>query len=173
MCLFVKLCKLLYMTKAVFPGSFDPPTIGHLNIIQRASKLFDEVDVVIAVNENKNYLFNQDERTNMLLELIKDYKNVSVHTWNGLIVEYAKKINAKVLIRGIRNSADFSYEFELSMINHNLNPKIETLFIPTDQKYILLKSSTIKELAHFGGDISEMVPKNVENAIKAKFKKLL
>ncbi len=161
------------MTKAVFPGSFDPPTIGHLNIIQRASKLFDEVDVVIAVNENKNYLFNQDERTNMLLELIKDYKNVSVHTWNGLIVEYAKKINAKVLIRGIRNSADFSYEFELSMINHNLNPKIETLFIPTDQKYILLKSSTIKELAHFGGDISEMVPKNVENAIKAKFKKLL
>ena len=102
------------MTKAVFPGSFDPPTIGHLNIIQRASKLFDEIDVVIAVNESKKYLFNQQERTKMLCELVKDYKNVSVHTWNGLIVDYAAKNNSKVLIRGIRNATDFSYEIELS-----------------------------------------------------------
>lgn len=156
------------MTKAVFPGSFDPPTIGHLNIIQRASKLFDEIDVVIAVNESKKYLFNQQERTKMLCELVKDYKNVSVHTWNGLIVDYAAKNNSKVLIRGIRNATDFSYEIELSMINHNLYPEIETLFIPTEQKYILLKSSTIKELAHFGGDISEMVPPIVEKAIREK-----
>ncbi len=161
------------MTKAVFPGSFDPPTIGHLNIIQRASKLFDEIDVVIAVNESKKYLFNQQERTKMLCELVKDYKNVSVHTWNGLIVDYAAKNNSKVLIRGIRNATDFSYEIELSMINHNLYPEIETLFIPTEQKYILLKSSTIKELAHFGGDISEMVPPIVEKAIREKLNQQL
>ena len=153
------------MSIAVFPGSFDPPTNGHLNIIQRASTMFDSIDVVIAVNSEKKYLFSQEERFSMLKELVKPYKNVTVHIWEGLIVNYAKKTGAKILLRGIRNTIDFSYEFELSLMNHNLNNEIETLFIPTDQKYLLLKSSSIKELARFGGNISEMVPPFVEDRL--------
>lgn len=157
------------MSIAVFPGSFDPPTNGHLNIIQRASTMFDSIDVVIAVNSEKKYLFSQEERFSMLKELVKPYKNVSVHIWEGLIVNYAKKTGARILLRGIRNTIDFSYEFELSLMNHNLNNEIETLFIPTDQKYLLLKSSSIKELARFGGNISEMVPPFVEDALRKKY----
>lgn len=156
------------MTKAVFAGTFDPPTYGHLDIIQRASSLFDSVDILIAVNENKKTLFSQSEREEMLKDLVKDIKNVEVHCWNGLVVDYASKTGAKVLIRGIRNSIDFAYEFDLSLMNRKLKSSIETLFIPTNQKYLLLKSSTIKELAHFGGDISEMVPPLIEKAIKDK-----
>ena len=96
------------MTKAVFPGSFDPPTNGHLNIIKRAAELFDEVDVVIAVNSDKKYLFSEEERLSMLSEIVKAFKNVRVHSWNGLIVEYAEKSGSKVLLRGIRNVSDFS-----------------------------------------------------------------
>ena len=158
------------MTKAVFPGSFDPPTNGHLNIIKRACSLFDEVDVVLAVNSDKNYLFTEDERKEMLLEMVKDFKNVKVNVWNGLIVEYAKKSGSKVLLRGIRNVNDFSYEFDLSLLNHKLNSEIETLFIPTEQKYLLMKSSSIKELARYNGDISEMVPLCVQKKLKEKFK---
>lgn len=158
------------MTKAVFPGSFDPMTNGHINIIQRAAKLFDEIDVVIAVNDGKNCLFSTEERLALVRALIKPYRNVSVHTWDGLIVEYAKKTGAKVLIRGIRNINDFSYEFDLSLMNHNLNPEVETLYIPTDQKFLLLKSSAIKELAKLGGDISGMVPDNVRSALEKKFR---
>ena len=157
------------MSIAVFPGSFDPPTNGHLNIIQRASTMFDSIDVVIAVNSEKKYLFSQEERFSMLKELVKPYKNVTVHIWEGLIVNYAKKTGAKILLRGIRNTIDFSYEFELSLMNHNLNNEIETLFIPTDQKYLLLKSSSIKELARFGGNISEMVSPFVEEALRKKY----
>lgn len=157
------------MSIAVFPGSFDPPTNGHLNIIQRASTMFDSIDVVIAVNSEKKYLFSQEERFSMLKELVKPYKNVTIHIWEGLIVNYAKKTGARILLRGIRNTIDFSYEFELSLMNHNLNNEIETLFIPTDQKYLLLKSSSIKELARFGGNISEMVPPFVEDALRKKY----
>lgn len=157
------------MSIAVFPGSFDPPTNGHLNIIQRASTMFESIDVVIAVNSEKKYLFSQEERLSMLKELVKPYKNVTVHTWEGLIVNYAKTTGAKILLRGIRNTIDFSYEFELSLMNHNLNNEIETLFIPTDQKYLLLKSSSIKELARFGGNVSEMVPPLVEDALRKKY----
>lgn len=158
------------MSKAIFAGSFDPPTNGHLNIIQRAASLFDSVDVVIAVNDSKKCLFSKEEREDLVSALIKNIPNVSVHTWDGLIVDYAKKTGARVLIRGIRNSNDFSYEFDLSLMNYHLNPGIETVFLPTDQKFLLLKSSTIKELAHFGGDISEMVPENVKKAIEIKVK---
>ena len=157
------------MSIAVFPGSFDPPTNGHLNIIQRASTMFESIDVVIAVNSEKKYLFSQEERLSMLKELVKPYKNVTVHTWEGLIVNYAKTTGARILLRGIRNTIDFSYEFELSLMNHNLNNEIETLFIPTDQKYLLLKSSSIKELERFCGNVSEMVPPLVEDALRKKY----
>lgn len=159
------------MTNAIFPGSFDPPTNGHLNIIHRASKLFDHLYVVVAVNESKKCLFSDEERFSMMKELVKDIPNVSVSIYNGLIVNCAKELDAKVLIRGIRNSVDFSYEFDLSLMNHNLNPDIETMFIPTEQKFLLLKSSSIKELAHFGGDVSSMVPKIVNDALIKKNKK--
>ncbi len=157
------------MTTAVFPGSFDPPTYGHINIIERASRLFDHVDVVIAVNPEKKYLFSDTERVDMLVQLTSGFENVSVHTCKGLIVSYCKDIGANVLIRGIRNSLDFAYEFDLSMINKSLNPDIETLFVPTEQKYLLIRSSSIKELARFGGDISGMVPPLVEKGIREKY----
>ena len=159
------------MIKAVFPGSFDPPTNGHLDIIQRASKLFDDVDVLISVNPNKNYMFTEQERLEMLTTLLKDYKNVQIHVWEGLIVNYAKQTGAKVLIRGIRSTNDFSYEFELAHMNQNLNPQIETMFLPSKEKWGVVKSSSIKELALFGGDISRMVPPLVEAELKKKLGK--
>lgn len=157
------------MIKAVFAGSFDPPTNGHLDIIQRASSLFDNVDVVISVNPEKHYLFTEEERKSMMDELVKEFPNVTVHICNSLIVNYAKQIGAKVLIRGIRSTNDFSYEFDLAHMNQNLNPEIETLFLPTKEKYAIVKSSSIKELAMFGGDISRMVPKIVEEQLKKKY----
>ena len=159
------------MIKAVFPGSFDPPTNGHLDIIKRASKLFDDVDVVISVNPAKQYMFSENERLEMLKTLLKDFKNVQVHLWEGLIVNYAREQGAKVLIRGIRSSNDFSYEFELAHMNQNLNPQIETLFLPSKEKWGVVKSSSIKELALFGGDISRMVPPLVEAELKKKLGK--
>lgn len=159
------------MNKAIFPGTFDPPTNGHLNIIQRAAGLFEEIDVVVAVNKKKACLFSVEERVSLLEELVKDLPNVTVHVCSGLIVDYARKNGSRILIRGIRNSIDFSYEFDLSLMNHNLNPKVETLFIPTDQKYLVLKSSAIKELAAFGGDVSSMVPESVRIALEKKYVK--
>ena len=158
------------MSKAVFPGSFDPPTLGHLNIIERASSLFTEIDVVVAVNPEKKYLFTPEERVEMLRELTKNYSNVKIHTWNSLIVDYAEKNGADVLLRGIRNATDFAYEFDLSLINHSLNNKVDTIFIPCEQKYVTIKSSSIKELARFGGDISQMVPELVAREVQKKFK---
>lgn len=159
------------MSKAVFPGSFDPPTLGHLNIIERASSLFTEIDVVVAVNPEKKYLFTPEERVEMLRELTKNYNNVKIHTWNSLIVDYAEKNGADVLLRGIRNATDFAYEFDLSLINHSLNNKVDTIFIPCEQKYVTIKSSSIKELAKFGGDISQMVPELVAREVQKKYKK--
>lgn len=158
------------MIKAVFAGSFDPPTNGHLDIINRASKLFEKVDVVISVNPDKKYMFSEDERLQMMQELIKDYKNVTVHAYQGLIVNYAKRENAKVLVRGVRSTNDFAYEFDLALMNQNLNPEIETVFLQSKEKYAIVKSSSIKELAKFGGDISRMVPQIVAEKLKEKYK---
>ena len=157
------------MFKAVFPGSFDPPTLGHLNIIERVSGIFDEVVVVIAENRQKKYLFSAEERLNMIKEMAKDRKNVRCLIWDSLIVELMKKEGIQLLIRGVRGMEDFSYEFELSMMNKALEPNIETLFITTDPKYIVLRSSSIKELASFNGDVSLMVPPLVSSALKKKF----
>lgn len=154
---------------AVFAGSFDPPTYGHLNVIERAGRLFDRIHIVIAVNRKKKYLFSTEERLDMMRELVKPFSGVSVHLWDRLIVDYAKEHNAQILLRGVRNSADFSYELELSMMNRGLNPDIETVFIPTDPKYVVIRSSAIKEVASFGGDISSMVPDSVKERLKMKF----
>ena len=157
------------MVKAVFAGSFDPPTFGHLNIIERAQKLFSEIHVVIAVNKNKSDCFSGEERLDVIQKLVSRWDNVSVHLWDSLIVDYAKKIQADVLIRGVRNDNDFLYEFDLAMMNKSLNPQIETLFLVPDPKFFVLRSSSIKELAAFGGDVSTMVPPIVEAMLKKKF----
>jgi len=154
--------------KAAFPGSFDPPTLGHLNIIQRSASIFDEITVVIAENSQKSYLFSAEERREMVSALVKPWKNVSVVVCNGLIVDFLKKNTIPVIIRGVRGG-DFSYEFELSMMNRALNPEIETIFLTTDPAYLVIRSSAIKELASFGGNVSSMVPPAVEAALKAKF----
>jgi pantetheine-phosphate adenylyltransferase len=157
------------MIKAVFPGSFDPPTFGHLNIVERASALFDELLVVVAVNRQKTGLFAPEERRDLLLELLAGRPNVSVQLCDTLIVEFAKSHGCKVLVRGVRSVPDFSYEFELSIMNRGLDPGIETIFMPTDPKFFVLRSSAIKELALYDGDLSTMVPPNVAEAVKAKF----
>ena len=157
------------MVKAVFAGSFDPPTNGHLDIIKRASGLFESVDVVVSVNPEKKTMFTEEERVQFLQELIKPFGNVSVHSYKGIVVNYAKEVGAKVLVRGVRSANDFGYEFELALMNQNLNPDIETVFLQSKEKYAIVKSSSIKQLAQFGGDISRMVPPLVAEALSKKY----
>lgn len=156
------------MIKAVLPGTFDPPTLGHVNMVERASKLFDTLYVVIAVNRLKQTQFTEDERLTMMQELFVHLDNVQVMTWQGLVVDFASKHQANVIIRGVRALADFGYEFELAMTNKQLNPDIEVLFMPTDPKYFVLRSSAIKDMALHGADISKMVPRQVAQALMAK-----
>jgi len=158
-----------FMVKAIFPGSFDPATLGHLNIVERVSKLFDELTVIIAENRQKQYFFTAAERLALMTELVKPWKNVSVTIWDSLIVDYMKQNNTRILVRGVRGMEDFSYEFELSMMNKSLYPDIETILMVTDPKYFVIRSSSIRELASFNGDISAMVPPIVAAALKAKF----
>lgn len=158
----------LGMFKVLLPGTFDPPTNGHLNILKRASRLFDEVAVVIAANLEKAHLFSPEERVSMMQALTQGMPNVTVTIWNGLIVDFAEKIGVFVIVRGVRALADFDYEFELSLMNRSLNRRIETIFLPTDQKYSVLRSSAIKEVARFGGDVTGMVPPIVARALREK-----
>jgi pantetheine-phosphate adenylyltransferase len=155
--------------KAAFPGSFDPPTSGHINVISRAASLFGELVVVVAENKQKKYLFSAEERASMIRELVKDYKNVTVTVCDCLIVDYLKKMGIKLLIRGVRGIEDFSYEFELSMMNRTLDPDIETIFMTTDPEFFVIRSSSIKELASFKGNLHGMVPPLVAKALKEKY----
>jgi pantetheine-phosphate adenylyltransferase len=154
---------------AAFPGSFDPPTSGHVNVISRAASIFSELIVVVAENKQKKYLFNAEERASLIRELIKDYKNVSVTVCDCLIVDFLKKKNIKLLVRGVRGIEDFTYEFELSMMNRTLDPDIETIFMTTDPEYFVIRSSSIKELASFNGNLHGMVPPLVAKALKEKY----
>jgi pantetheine-phosphate adenylyltransferase len=158
------------MLKAAFPGSFDPPTLGHLDIIQRAAGIFDELLVVVAENRQKKYLFSAEERAAMIRQLAGDRPNVSVTVCDSLIVDFLQKQGIKVLIRGVRGMEDFSYEFEVSMTNKALNSSIETLFMTTDPEYFVLRSSSIKEIASFQGNISGMVPPLVAEALREKYR---
>jgi pantetheine-phosphate adenylyltransferase len=155
--------------KAAFPGSFDPPTSGHINVIERAAALFGELVVVVAENKQKKYLFSAEERASMIRELVKDHKNVTVTVCDCLIVDYLKKMDIKLLIRGVRGIEDFSYEFELSMMNKTLDPDIETIFMTTDPEFFVIRSSSIKELASFKGNLHGMVPPLVAKALKEKY----
>jgi len=158
------------MQTAIFPGTFDPPTNGHLNLIARAASIFEQLHVVIAVNQAKQTLFSPEERLDMMRELLKSYSNVEVNLWYSLIVDYALEHKAKVMLRGVRALADFGYEFELAMTNKELRPELEILFMPTDPKYFVLRSSAIKEIALYDGDLSTMVPPQVADALRVKLR---
>jgi len=156
------------MVKAVLPGTFDPPTLGHMNVIKRAAKLFDTLYVMIAVNELKQCFFTEDERLEMMQHLLSEYQNIQVLTWKGLVVNFCKDYQVPVILRGVRALADFGYEFELAMTNKQLFPDIEIMFLPTDPKYFVLRSSQIKEMAAHGADISKMVPSYVVKKVHQK-----
>ena len=156
------------MLVAMLPGSFDPPTNGHLNLIHRASRVCDKIYLVIAVNPQKEYLFTGEERLTLMRDLVSDCRNVEVHIWDRLIVDFARETGARVIIRGVRALGDFSYEFELAMTYKSLSPEIETMFMPTDPKYFVLRSSAIKEIAMLGGDITTMVPGVVADMLNSR-----
>ncbi|MDD3902282.1 MAG: pantetheine-phosphate adenylyltransferase [Sphaerochaeta sp.] len=143
---------------AMLPGSFDPPTNGHLDIIERSAALYEKLYVVVADNVQKNCLFTAEERMDMLKQILKDHDNIEVVIYRGLVVEFARENGVGVMIRGVRALVDFGYEFELAMTNKQLNGSLEVLFMPTSPKYFQLRSSAIKEMAAYGADISPMVP---------------
>ncbi|WP_062105177.1 pantetheine-phosphate adenylyltransferase [Bacillus niameyensis] len=155
---------------AVCPGSFDPVTLGHMDIIQRGAKVFEEVRVVVLNNSAKKSLFSVEERIQLLKEVTKGIPNVQVDSFDGLLVDYAAAVNAKAIIRGLRAVSDFEYEMQITSMNRVLNEKIETFFIMTNNQYSFLSSSIVKEVAKYHGNISELVPFEVELALKEKFK---
>ena len=146
------------MPIALYPGSFDPITNGHLDLIQRALKVFDHIIVAVATNAFKKSLFTIEERMEMIRESLKDYPNVSIGTFQGLLVNYAKEQQARAILRGLRAVTDFEYEFQLAMMNRRLEPEIETIFLMTGLRWVFLSSSILKEAAIHGGDIEGMVP---------------
>lgn len=157
------------MRKAVYPGSFDPLTYGHLDIIERSAKMVDELVVGVLNNSAKNSLFSLEERVNMIKEMTKDIPNVKVESFDGLLVDYMSKIGANIIIRGLRAVTDFEYELQLAQINHVQNEEIETIFLITNLKYSYLSSTVVKEIASYGGDISKFVPEELMNRIYAKY----
>ena len=146
---------------AVYPASFDPITNGHLDLIERASHLFDELIVAVATNVNKNPLFTVEERLAMIRDAVEESPSLRIDTMDGLLVDYAREHGAKVVIRGLRALADFEYEFEMAMMNAHLYPDIETVFLMTSAKWFYVSSSRLREIVKFGADVSEFVPKLV------------
>ncbi len=159
------------MATAVYPGSFDPITYGHLDIIRRASEVFDKVIVGVLKNQTKTPLFDFDERVDMIREVVKDFPNVEVVSFHGLLIEFTDRMHADVIVRGIRAVSDFEYELMMAQTNRQLNPGIETMFFATNAKYSFLSSSTVRELAVFDGDISPFVPEYVRKKVYEKIRK--
>lgn len=157
------------MKRAVYPGSFDPLTLGHLDIIRRSAGIVDELVVSVLHNSAKNSLFSTDERVSMIEEVTKDIPNVKVTTFDGLLVDYVKEIDASLIIRGLRAVTDFEYELQLAQTNHILNPDVETIFLTTNLKYSYLSSTMVKEIASYGGDISKFVPPEFIDRIYIKY----
>ena len=158
------------MTRAIYPGSFDPVTLGHLDIIKRAAKIVDELIVSVLNNNSKSPLFSVEKRVKMLEEVVKDIPNVKVMSFEGLLVDFAKSVDANVIVRGLRAVTDFEYELQMSQTNSVLNSDIDTIFFTTSLKYAYLSSSTVKEAAYFGADISKFVPQSVVQQVYTKFK---
>ncbi len=158
--------------EAVFPGSFDPITYGHLDIIERACKIFDRLTVSIFINPSKNSLFTVEERIDILKKVIGKRKNIKIDCFKGLVVEYLKRNGINVIVRGLRAVSDLEYEFQYAAANRTLEPDIETVFLMPRLRYSYLSSSVVREIARFGGDVSKMVPPYVEKKIKEKINAL-
>ena len=158
------------MKAGIYPGSFDPATFGHLDIIKRAAALMDNLIVGVLKNNGKTPLFSVDERVNMLKEVTKDLKNVEIMSFSGLLVNFAKEHGVKVIVRGLRAVTDFEYELLMSQTNRVMAPDIDTIFLTTSLDYAYLSSSTVREIASYGGDISKFVPPGIEDIIRKKYK---
>ncbi|MDO8588540.1 MAG: pantetheine-phosphate adenylyltransferase [Armatimonadota bacterium] len=156
------------MMIAVYPGSFDPMTNGHLDLIERAASVFDEVIVAIAPNVGKEPLFTVEERREMLSEVCRGLRNVSVDSFDGLLVSYVQKKNARVIVKGLRAVSDFQYEFEMALTNRRLAPSVETVFLMTSADYSYLSSSLVKEIAALGGSVQGLAPESVEEKLKQR-----
>lgn len=154
---------------AIYPGSFDPVTNGHIDIIERGLTFFDKIIIAILHNPTKTFLFPIKERVKLLEKSLTRFSNIEIDTFNGLLVDYAKTRNAKAILRGMRAVSDFEYEFQLALMNRKLNRDIQTVFLMTGLRWIFTSSSIIKEAAEFGGDVGDMVPPSVEAALKKKF----
>lgn len=157
--------------KAVYPGSFDPLTNGHIDLIERVSELYDEITVALLINTSKKGLLSFEERLEILKEETARFKNVKVDFFGGLLVDYCREKDIKVIIRGLRAVSDYEYEMQIAQMNRNLNNSVETMFLMTNTKYSFLSSSVVKEVARFGGDVSEIVPKSVESKLKVIYGK--
>ena len=157
------------MKRIVYPGTFDPIHNGHLDIARKAAELFDELILVVAVNQEKSPLFNDKERVELIKESLYDVKNVKVERFNGLVVDFVRSTESVAIIRGLRHVSDFEFEFQMAMMNFNLNPNIKSLFMMPDEKYIHLNSTVIKDVARLGGDISDYVPKCVQDALYKQY----
>ena len=155
---------------ALYPGTFDPITNGHLDIIERASSLFDRVIVLLALNSNKTTLFSKKERREMIMTSTKGYQNVEIDSFNGLLADYAQKKKASVIIRGLRAVSDFEYEFQMTLTNRKLAPEVTTIFMMPNEKYTYLNSSLIRELSRLKGDVKSFVPECVNKKLRKKFK---
>ncbi|WP_088043915.1 pantetheine-phosphate adenylyltransferase [Bacillus sp. EAC] len=156
---------------AVCPGSFDPITLGHLDIIKRGARVFDEVIVVVLNNSAKNSLFSLEERTTLISEATKSITNVRVDSFSGLLMDYAKEINASAILRGLRAVSDFEYEMQITAMNKKLVDEIDTFFVMTNNQYSFLSSSIVKEVAKYGGNVKDLVPECVNTALEYKFRK--
>ncbi len=158
------------MKIAIYPGTFDPITNGHLDIVQRAARLFDKVIVTIARNSSKNPMFTEQERLALMKAAVKGNKRVEVDVFDGLLVEYARKKKATAIVRGLRAISDFEYEFQMALMNRKLNDQVETVFMMPNAKYTFLNSSIVREIARLGGDVKDFVPPVVQKALAARIK---
>ncbi len=157
------------MKRAIYPGSFDPVTYGHLDIIKRSADIFDELIIGVLNNRAKSPLFSVDERVNILKEVLKGIDNISIVSYEGLLVDFAMANDARVIVRGLRAVTDFEYELQMAQTNKVLNNEVETMFLTTSLEYAYLSSSTVREVASYGGDISKFVPPYVEKQIYDKY----
>ena len=157
------------MKRAIYPGSFDPLTLGHLDMIERSAKIVDELVIGVLNNSAKNSLFSLDERVSMIKEMTESMPNVTVASFDGLLVDYMKEINSTIIVRGLRAVTDFEYELQIAQTNHVENPEVETIFLTTSLQYSYLSSTIVKEFASYGGDISKFVPARFIDRIYEKY----
>jgi pantetheine-phosphate adenylyltransferase len=157
------------MKVAVYPGSFDPITYGHLDIIERGAKVFDKIVVAVLINSSKNPLFSVEERKAMIREATRHMPMVEVDSFEGLLIDYMKKKQSNVILRGLRAISDFEYELQIASINRKLSEEVETLFLMTNNRHSFISSDMVKEVARYGADVSDLVPPHVAEALKARF----